>query len=103
MMRVPGNLANVVDMIDHYLQIAIHCFGIRFPPYPTGHHHPGIQCRAYNGAAINELFYLLVAILAVMINQLASVVVAGPYRTVKMVERFPKAVIAKVGCIQNYI
>src|SRR5690606_30789632 len=63
----------------------------------------GIQRPAYYGAAGDQLLYLVVAELAVMIYQRAAIVVAGPYMPVEMIQRVPEAVIAEMRGIQDNV
>src|SRR5262249_18420485 len=82
--RVPavgGDVADAVDVIDDVLQPDADVLGPGLAAHPAGHHHPGVQGAADDGAAADEPADLLVGQLALVGHQGPAVVVAGQHRT----------------------
>ena len=59
--RVAGDLADVIDVVDDRLER--HAGGLRrrFAADPAGHHHPGVERRADDRAALDQPLDLIVA------------------------------------------
>lgn len=101
--RVAGELADVVEVVDERFEVAVHDVWSGLSAYPVGYHHPSVEGPTDDGTAVDECFDLFVAELAVVVNQGADVVVAGPYGSVEKIECFPEAIVAEVGGIEDYV
>src|SRR2546429_6533300 len=96
MTRAARDLANMVDMLDDFLQGQTRALRRRLLAHPAGDQHPGIQRRANHRAALDERLDLLVAELPIVRHERATILVACPHRTGEQIKRFPEAVIAEM-------
>ena len=101
MAGVAGELADVVDVLDHFLELELRGFGGGLSANPAGDHHPRIERRADDGAATEEFLELIVGELAVVRRQGAGIGVAGPDGSVEDVERFAEARVAEVRGVED--
>ena len=99
--RAAGDVADVVDVIDERLERHAGSLRRRHAALPARIEHPRVQRDADHRAARGQRANLVVAELAVVRHQRAAVVVAGPDAPAEGVERFPEAVVAQVGGVQD--
>src|SRR4051794_24351952 len=53
MLCIASDLANVVDVLDNFLQLEFYGLRCRLVTNPVGHHHPRIEGRANDRAALD--------------------------------------------------
>ena len=74
----------------------------RLAAHPAGHDHPGVERRADDRAARDELADLIVGELTVVVDERAAVRVARPHRPAKMIERVAEALVAEVRRVEDH-
>src|SRR5687768_13076134 len=101
MERVPGNLADMIDVIDDPFNGKANFLGFGFAALPSWNHHPCVEDRANDSAAVNQRFNLFIGELAIVIHQRAAVVMARPDWAGIMIERLPEAIVTEMRGIEN--
>jgi len=91
----------MINVIHDTFEFQVHLSRRSLALNPARHHHPRIEHSTDHRSSFDESFDLFVCKLAVMRDEGARVRMAGPETTMKMVERFPKALIASMSDIQN--
>ncbi len=99
--RVAGELADVIDVIEHPLEGHAGALGCGRAADPVRHDHPGVERRANHRTAVDQLADLIVGELAVVVDQRAAVRVARPDRSAKVIQRVAEAVVAQVGRVED--
>ena len=101
-LRVAGDLADVIDVVDDPFERHAGALGRRLAAHPAGHDHPRVERRADDGAAVDELADLIVGELPVVVDERAAVRVAGPDVAAEMVERVAKALVAEMRGVEDH-
>jgi hypothetical protein len=70
--------------------------------HPAGNEHPAVHGRADDGVALQQGANLVVGQLALMRHQGAAVVMAGPNRPGKILQRLPKTFVAQMRDIEDH-
>src|SRR5688572_17749014 len=91
----------MIHMVNQSFKACIHPTWGGNAFLPSGHHHPGVHYSSYNGTTADQFFYLFIAELAIVINEFATVVMACPYVSMKVVHGLPEAIVAQMSSIQN--
>src|SRR5689334_22716951 len=100
MQSITSQLADMIQVIDHLLQVTLHAFRRGLLSYPVGHHHPGIQCPTDHSPSFYQNFQLLITELTVVIDQGPAVIMTGPYGPVKNIHSIPKRIITQMRGIE---
>src|SRR5579859_7095050 len=88
---VPGELTDMIDVVDVCLQAD---YGVRgLADDPSGIKHHVLATSSNNRTSLDKMLELLVSELATARNERATVIVAGKHRTLKLFDRLPKAFI----------
>ena len=98
---IASELADMVEVVDQHFEVAIHAPGIGLAAHPAGNHHPGIEGATDYRSTLNQSTDLVIAELAVVINERPAIVVARPNVAVEMIQRFPETIVAQMCCIQD--
>ena len=99
---LPGELADVIDVVGDGLERDAGTLGRRRAADPAGDEHPGVERRADDRAARDELPELFVGELALVRHQRPAVRVARPHRPAKMIHGVAEAVVAQVRGVEDH-
>ena len=91
---IAGQLADMINVVHDAFEFQVHFFRRGLGLDPARHHHPRIQHSPDHRSSFDEIFDLFIRELAVMRDEGATIRMAGPETTMKMVERFPKTLVA---------
>jgi hypothetical protein len=103
MQRIARDLTDMIQVIQHFFQVAMSPLRCGLPPHPTRHYHPGIQCAPNDSPFPYEGLYHFIAELTVMIHQGPAIIVTGPDGAAEYVHRIPKSIVAEMGGVQDDI
>src|SRR4029079_14126806 len=93
----------MIDVVNNLIEITMSILRCRLSANPTWHQHPRIESSTDYSASFNQHFYLLVAVLTIMIDKRSAVIMTRPYMSVKMIHRLPECFITKMRSIENNI
>src|SRR6266567_2606803 len=99
--RITGELADVVHVGNDVIESYAARLRRGLPPDPAGNQHPRIERAPNHRFTGNQFPKLLVAELAHVGNERPAVLMAGPERAAKKIERLPKTLVAKMRDIEN--
>src|ERR1044071_5117751 len=84
----------MINVVHDAFQFQTCFFRRRLTLNPARHHHPCIKHSPDHCSSFDENFDLFIRELAVMRDKSATIRMAGPQTPMKMVEGFPKTLIA---------
>ena len=97
-LRIPGDLADVVDMIDHRVQLHFRLQG----QAPIRRQHPGVESGPNYTTTLDDRFDLVIVKLAIAWDERPAIVVTRQQRSPPDLHRFPKALVGQVGEVENH-
>ena len=97
-----GELADVVNVIDHRVERDTGGLRCGLATHPAGSEHPGIECGTDDGIALGQREDHVVAELTIVRDEGAAVMMAGPDGAVVKFQRLPEGIVTKMRGIKDH-
>ena len=101
MTNVPGQLANVVNVVSQVLEAEIEICRLGTVVTPTVNHHDRIHRHTDDCVATDEFANLVVGELPIPVGQSAAVGMTGPNGPGKPIQGIPEGLITQMGDIED--